>query len=137
MVPPARPSETQRDPARPQRGPSVSILFDVPRQIQTTKTKAMNSSSSRLMQEFEQSLRTILHAHALTAAGAANLWGCLFAGNQVGAIPKHTIGVVGVVPRSSEAKSGQGKGWQAVEVLCQVAQDVSILRDTEKLLGRV
>ncbi|KAJ5474082.1 hypothetical protein N7475_003648 [Penicillium sp. IBT 31633x] len=57
-----------------QRGPSVSILFDVPRQIQTTKTKAMNSSSSRLMQEFEQSRRKILHAHAAAAAGAASLW---------------------------------------------------------------
>ncbi|KAK9847946.1 hypothetical protein MYU51_017433 [Penicillium brevicompactum] len=75
MVPPARPSETQR-------GPSVSILFDVPRQIQTTRTKAMNSSSSQLLQELKQSLRTRLHAHAAMAAGETSLCGCLFAGNQ-------------------------------------------------------
>ena len=75
MVPPARPSETQRSL-------NLSTLFDVPPDSDC-KTKAMKSSSSRPMQEFEQSLRTILHAHAPTAAGAASLCGCLFAGNQV------------------------------------------------------
>ncbi|KAK9846835.1 hypothetical protein MYU51_000707 [Penicillium brevicompactum] len=71
-------SATQRDPARPQR---LNFVRCTPPDSDC-KTKAMKSSSSRPMQEFEQSLRTILHAHAATAAGAASLCGCLFAGNQ-------------------------------------------------------